>query len=112
MTTKSTQSGSPSRRAFLAGLTATAAIPVAPAAFGQTPASLLAADTQAVPAEPNKVDSQLAIVTAQFGAYLQSADISVIRRGLERINQNVAELQKRQMHNGDAPDCLFYPDGV
>jgi hypothetical protein len=58
------------------------------------------------------VDALLAIVTAQFGSYLQNADTPAIRRGLERISKNSAELQKITMHNGDAPDCLFHPDGA
>jgi hypothetical protein len=102
----------PSRRAFLVGLTAATALPAVPEAFAATPAPAPPQVSQSGSSDGAQVDALLAILTARFGSYLQSADMPAIRRSLERIRRSAAELQKIPMHNGDAPDCLFHPDGA
>jgi hypothetical protein len=103
---------SPSRRAFLVGLTAVTALPAVPEALGATPAPAPPQVPQSSSSDAAQVDALLTILTARFGSYLQSADMPAIRVGLERLRRNAAELHKIPMHNGDAPDSLFHPDGV
>jgi hypothetical protein len=100
----------PSRRAFLLGLTAASALPALSDALAATPAT--AAEPQAQASNSTEVDALMAIVTSRYGSYLQSAELPVVRHGLERLQRNAAELLKVPIHNGDAPDCLFHPDGL
>lgn len=101
----------PSRRSFLVGLAGAAALPAALGALAEAP-SVLAAGAQAGPSESASVEALMAIVKARFGTYLQSTDMPAIHRGLEQIRMMAVELQKFPLHNGDAPDCLFHPDGA
>ncbi len=104
-------SDSPSRRSFLARLAGAAALPAAlDVLVGATP--VLAAPAQTEPSESAEVEAYTAIVTARFGHYLQSADMTVIHRDLEQSRRMAVQLQKFPLHNGDAPDCLFHPDGA
>jgi hypothetical protein len=102
----------PSRRAFLLGLTAVSALPALSEASAATPAPATAAEPQAQASNSTEVDALMAIVTFRYGSYLQSAELPMVRRGLERLQRNAAELLKVPIHNGDAPDCLFHPDGL
>jgi hypothetical protein len=102
----------PTRRAFLLGLTAVSALPAFSDALAATPAPAAAAESQAHASNSTEVDALMAIVTSRYGSYLQSAELTMVGRGLERLQRNAAELLKVPIHNGDAPDCLFHPDGL
>jgi hypothetical protein len=102
----------PSRRAFLLGLTAVSALPAFSDASAVTPAPAKAAESQFQASTSTEVDALMAIVTSRYGSYLQSEELPMVRRGLERLQRNATELLKVQIHNGDAPDCLFHPDGL
>jgi hypothetical protein len=101
----------PSRRAFLLGLTAVSALPAFSDALAATPGAT-AAEPQAQASNSTEVDALMAIVTSRYGSNLQGAELPMVRRGLERLQRNAAELLKVSIHNGDAPDCLFHPDGL
>lgn len=101
-----------SRRTFLLGLTAVSALPTLSEAFAATPVPAIADESQAKVSDSVEVDALMAIVTYRYGSYLQSAELPAVRHGLERLRRNSAELLKVPIHNGDAPDCLFHPDGL
>ena len=102
----------PSRRAFLLGLTAVSALPTLSSASAATLAPATAAEPQTQASNSTEVDALMAIVTSRYGSYLQSGELPMVRRGLERLQRNAAELLKVPIHNADAPDCLFHPDGL
>jgi hypothetical protein len=106
----------PSRRVFLLGLTAATGLSVVPEAFAATPDPVTAeaAPIQAAAAGKagSEVDAVMALLTARYDSYLQAADLTAIRHGVERVHRNVNELLKVPIHNGDAPDSLFIPDGL
>jgi hypothetical protein len=99
---------SATRRSFLLGLTAAAALPALPAAApAQAPAP---APGPASPASP-EIDSLIAIVILRYGDYLKPDEVQMVRRALERQYASTATLKKVPISNSDAPDCLFSPDG-
>ena len=96
----------PSRRIFLLGLTAVSALPALSEASAAIPAPATAAEPQAQASNSTEVDALMTIVTFRYGSYLQSAELPMVRRGLERLQRNAAELLKVPIHNGDAPGVL------
>jgi hypothetical protein len=109
---------SASRRSFLLGLAAAAALPALPAATeaqstaaSAMPASGTAPGTGGASASSPEIDSLMAIVTLRYGSYLKSDEVPMVRRALERQYASVALLKKVPITNSDAPDCLFIPDG-
>jgi hypothetical protein len=102
--------GSPSRRGFLLGLAAAAAVPALTTATAQVPAAA-PAHPEAPAADAVEVDLQMSWVTMKYGAYLKPEEMPLVRRSLERQNASIAQLMKVPIHNDDAPDCLFIPDG-
>jgi hypothetical protein len=101
--------GTPTRRGFLLGLAAAAAVPTL-SASGQasTPAGSVNQEP-ATTASP-EVDALMAIVMLKYGAYLKKEELPLVRRSLERQNTAIATLMKVPIHNDDAPDFLFSPD--
>jgi hypothetical protein len=101
---------SATRRSFLLGLAAAAALPALPvAAAAQTSAPAASAGPAA--ADSHEIDSLMAIVALRYGSYLKSEEVQMVRRSLERQYASVATLKKVPLSNSDAPDCLFIPDG-
>lgn len=99
---------SATRRSFLLGLAAAAALPAVPAvAPAQAPAATAGPSTAASP----EIDSLMAIVTLRYGDYLKPDEVPMVRRALERQYASTATLKKVPIGNSDAPDCLFIPDG-
>ncbi len=100
-----------SRRSFLFGLAAATAVPELPALSGATmlPANAAGQQTQTHSVE---VDAFTEVVRMRYGKYLQSADWSILQRGLDRLPRTATEVLKVNIHNSDAPDCLFQPDGL
>lgn len=99
-----------SRRSFLFGLAVAAAVPELTAAVGAGMASLPAAGQQAQ-AHSVEGDVLTEMVRARYGKYLQGADWPIVQRGLDRLPRTAAEVLKVNIHNGDAPDCVFQADG-
>jgi hypothetical protein len=99
---------SATRRSFLLGLAAAAALPVLPTGVpAQAPAP---ASGPAAAASP-EIDSLMAIVTLRYGGYLKPDEVAMVRRSLERQYASTATLKKVPISNSDAPDCLFIPNG-
>jgi hypothetical protein len=103
--------GNPTRRGFLLGLAAAAAVPAFSTASAQTPAAGDAPNREPNTADSAEIDSLMAIVTLKYGAYLKPEELPLVRRSLERQHASVVQLMKVPIHNDDAPDCLFSPDG-
>jgi hypothetical protein len=104
---------SASRRSFLLGLAAAAALPALPAvspAQAPEPAAAASAPAPESPGSP-EIASLMAIVNLRYGSYLKSDEIAVVQRALERQRTAILALRKVPIHNWDAPDCLFIPDG-
>jgi hypothetical protein len=100
---------SATRRSFLVGLAAAAALPALPAAsLAQAPA--VAGPAPGTP-EASEIDALMAIVTLRYGSYINSEELPLVRRSIERQYASVATLRKTPIHNDDAPDILFIPDG-
>jgi len=97
------------RRSFLIGLTG-AALPAVPAVSSAVSRVEINAAEQSVTAKSEQ-DALFDIMMIRFGSYLKSDETAMVRRGLERIGRMSAELHKVRLHNGEAPDCLFHPDG-
>ena len=111
--TKSTDSHNcRSRPFFLFGLAAATAAPELPAAQGTTLAPAVAVAQQAKDSHSDEVDALTEIVRLRYGKYLQSDDMPILQRGLKRLSATREEVLKVPIHNGDAPDCLFQPDGL
>lgn len=109
---KQTNSPHPrSRRSFLFGVAVAAAVPGLPSIVGASMASPPAAGQQ-TQTHSAEVDVLTEMVRARYGKYLQSADWSIVQRGLDRLPRTAAEVLKVNIHNSDAPDCLFEPDGL
>jgi hypothetical protein len=98
-----------SRRSFLFGLAVAAAVPELSAAVGM--ASLPAPGEQ-TQTHSTEVDILTEMVRTRYGTYLQSADWPIVQRGLERFPRTAVEVLKVNIHNGDAPDCVFQADGL
>jgi hypothetical protein len=100
---------SATRRSFLLGLAAAAALPALPEA------SLAQASPSGAPglssADTAEIDALMAIVSLRYGSYLKSDEVPLVRRALERQRAGVVTLGKLHIDNSDAPDCLFIPDG-
>ena len=101
---------SATRRSFLLGLAAAAALPALPEALpAQGPAPR--ASPALGPVDSAEIDSLMAIVTLRYGSYIGSEELPLVRRALERQHTGIVALRKVPIHNWDAPDCLFIPDG-
>jgi hypothetical protein len=98
-----------SRRNFLLGVAAVAALPTLPAV------SLAQASATPSPApgspEALEIDALMTIVNLRFGSYLKSEEVPLVRRSIERQYASVDTLRKVPIHNDDMPDLLFIPDG-
>ncbi len=91
-----------SRRSFLFGLAAATAVPA-------LPVNVAGQQTQASPS--TEADALMEIVRLRYSKYLEDGDSPVIERGIERVLRSTQEVLKVKIHNGDAPDCVFHPDG-
>lgn len=80
--------------------------------MGSAVAPASGADEQVQATDATEIDAQMRIVQARYGSYLQDSEMPLIRRGLERNRRSAEEILKVSIHNGDAPDCLFHPDGL
>jgi len=98
---------SATRRSFLLGLAAAAALPALPA---EAPAQAPPAPVPSPAASP-EIDSLMSIVTLRYGSYLKPDEVAMVRRSIERQYASVATLKKVPIGNSDAPDSLFIPDG-
>jgi hypothetical protein len=103
-----------SRRSFLFGLAVAAAVPELPTVVGASIASMasLPAAGEQTQTHSVEVDILTEMVRTRYGKYLQSADWSIVQRGLDRLPRTAAEVLKVNIHNGDAPDCVFQADGL
>jgi hypothetical protein len=99
---------SATRRSFLLGLAAAAALTTLPAAGAAQAPGVASGPATAASAE---IDSLMAIVGLRYGSYLKPDEVAMVRRSLERQYSSVALLRKTPINNGDAPDYLFVPDG-
>lgn len=92
-----------SRRSFLFGLAAAAAVPA-------LPVNVAGQQTEAAPSA--EADALMQTVRLRYGKYLEDGDTPLIERGIERVLRSTQEVLKVNIHNGDAPDCVFHPDGA
>jgi hypothetical protein len=110
---KQTNSPNPrSRRSFVFGLAAAAAAaPELAGVLGAALAPANAAGQQTQTSHSPENDALTELVRLRYGNYLQSADMPILERGLDRLSRSAKEVLKVKIDNGDAPDCLFQPDG-
>jgi hypothetical protein len=101
-----------SRRSFLLGLAAATAVPELSPAQGTPGTPAVATAEQAKDSHSAEVDALTEIVRLRYGQYLQSADMPILQRGLERFSVTRQEVLKVDIHNGDGPDCVFQADGL
>lgn len=113
MTPQREETITPTRREFLLGLAAAAALPVVqPASAQTTSAATPAVAGQPAAVDPAKVDAVMALLTLRFGSYIGHDEMALVRRSLERQEAAISTLQQIPIHNWDAPDFLFIPDAV
>jgi hypothetical protein len=103
---------SATRRNFLLGLAAAAALPVlSEASSAQAPMPAASASADAAGSDSTEIDALMAIVTLRYGSYISSEELPLVRRSIERQHASILALRAIPIHNDDAPDCLFIPDG-
>jgi hypothetical protein len=110
--------GPGSRRSFLRNLGAAAGMPIVGVPMMSALAEAAPAAAQATTAShpttaaSGEVAVLMELVRLRYGQYLDESSLPLVERGLGRLRRSADEILKVKISNGDAPDCLFDPDGL